>query len=385
VSRVKVPKRTNALSSISFDLVTILQEIGDDLPMAMITTDPHGVITSWNHYAVELYGWPADSVLGQIINEITVGPLNAALAEEILASLAKGDTWFGRFECRRMDGRLIEVGVLDVPIVDAQGQFCGVVGFSQIPELRPSERLRELDALRDFALHLDKAQSSEQERIGAQLHDELSQPIAMATMELLSLSHHGDLPQHLASRLENLASNLQESLGVLQNLCVTLRPDWLNGLSPSDAIDELVRSWSLTTAIRTQILISPQIGEVDEETVMVVMKIIHESLANIERHAEASQVSVRVSISNGWVTTQIVDNGAGFDGMQGFGIRLMKERALSVGGKLSVTGLRSPRSGTSVEFVAPTPPPISNAVTANPSSGIENSASERQGSPTATR
>lgn len=348
-----MPKGSKALSSISSDLVTVLQEIGDDLPVAMITTDPHGVITSWNHYAVELYGWPAESVLGCEINKITVGPLNEALAEEIMASLAKGDIWFGRFECRRMDGRLIEVGVLDVPILDAHGQFCGVVGFSQLPDIRPSEQLRELGVVSEFAEQLERVRAIERERTGAQLHDELSQPIAMATMELLSLSRDVDLPQHLVSKLETLASNLQDSLGILQNLCVAMRPDWLDYLSPSDAIDELVRSWSLATGVPTQILLSPQIGQVDKETLLAVMKIIHESLANIERHAAASRVSVRVSISEGWITTRIVDNGTGFDGVPGFGIRLMKERALRVGGKLSVTGLRSPHSGTAVDFLAP--------------------------------
>ena len=351
----------NALSqSISIDLVKLLQSIGGRLPMAMITTDEDGIVTAWNSYAEELYGWSAESALGRSITDITVGPVNETLAEEIMVSLSKGDPWFGQFECRRIDGTTIGVGVLAIPISDCKGQFRGVLGFSQIPGLRPSDQLQELDALREFAEQLDIVQSEEQERIGAQLHDELSQPIAMAATELIALARTPDLPDSVATRIDDISSNLQDSLTVLQNLCVSMRPDWLDYRNPSDAIDELIRSWSRATGIQAQILVTPRIDNVDRETVITAMRIIRESLANVERHSSAHQVSVRVTISNDWVITRIVDNGIGFDGTRGFGIRLMEERARRVGGKFSIVGIRTPHPGTAVEFVAPNPPPRSS-------------------------
>jgi signal transduction histidine kinase len=79
------------------------------------------------------------------------------------------------------------------------------------------------------------------------------------------------------------------------------------------------------------------------ETTAVVVRVLTEALANVQRHAGASQVEVRLGIESDRVTLAIEDDGAGFSvadvggpGDGHFGLTLMRERARGAGGQLDV-------------------------------------------------
>ena len=83
--------------------------------------------------------------------------------------------------------------------------------------------------------------------------------------------------------------------------------------------------------------------DVSPETMAVVVRVLTEALANAERHAGARRIAVRMELDDDRLTLVIVDDGAGFavddaggPGEGHFGLTLMRERARSVGGGLSV-------------------------------------------------
>jgi PAS domain-containing protein len=64
----------------------------DQVPAAVITTDPTGVVTHWNAHATTLYGWAPEEALGRPVAALTVRPTDQELGRAITARVATGTT-----------------------------------------------------------------------------------------------------------------------------------------------------------------------------------------------------------------------------------------------------------------------------------------------------
>jgi PAS domain S-box-containing protein len=102
----------------------------DQVDLAVIATNADGVVTTWNARAEALYGWSRDEALGRHVNQLTVPDSDQKRAEEIIASLQRGETWQGSFRLRRKDGSVFTAFVKDSPILDEAGRLIGIVGVS---------------------------------------------------------------------------------------------------------------------------------------------------------------------------------------------------------------------------------------------------------------
>lgn len=102
----------------------------DRPPHAVIATDLAGTVTHWNAEAELAYGWRADEVIGRPITELTVGPEDRQLAEEIMDSVRLTGEWTGDFEVRRKDGSSFEAHVRNTLIRDEHGEAVGLAGVS---------------------------------------------------------------------------------------------------------------------------------------------------------------------------------------------------------------------------------------------------------------
>jgi anti-anti-sigma factor len=97
---------------------------------AVIATDLAGVVTHWNTEAERLYGWSAREVLARPIFELTVGPDDQQLADEIMDCVVRTGVWEGEFEVRRKDGSRFLAHVRDQLIADEDGNPVGLLGTS---------------------------------------------------------------------------------------------------------------------------------------------------------------------------------------------------------------------------------------------------------------
>ena len=103
---------------------------------AIIVTDLQGRVTAWNRAAERLYGWTAAEVAGRPIGELTVGPQDHRLAEEIMQAIQLAGSWEGEFTVHRRDGSPLLAHVRDTLVRDADGRPAGVRGRSR-PVARP--------------------------------------------------------------------------------------------------------------------------------------------------------------------------------------------------------------------------------------------------------
>jgi signal transduction histidine kinase len=85
-----------------------------------------------------------------------------------------------------------------------------------------------------------------------------------------------------------------------------------------------------------------------------------EAINNVERHAECSSVSLKITIGRNELRAQVRDNGRGFiapaaersaDSNEGHGLKNMRERAAQLGGSLTIHSL--PGVGTTLELTVP--------------------------------
>lgn len=90
------------------------------------------------------------------------------------------------------------------------------------------------------------------------------------------------------------------------------------------------------------------------------MRIVQEALTNVKKHAHASKVEVRFEADGNWTEVSIRDDGRGFDpatylgqGEKGehLGLKVMKERAETLGGNMSITS--NPEQGTKISLRVP--------------------------------
>lgn len=338
-------------------VVEALAARGGTMGVSVITTDLDGTINRWNLHAEELFGWKAEEVLGKSIMDITVGPVNEEIAQDIMDQLAAGNNWIGQFEARRKDGTLISIQINDAPIINDRGEIIGIAGISHLDTGRATELLERLDEMRSLASKLDSVRSEEQRRISAQLHDYLSQPISFASMQLKGITGADDLSPATSEKLEQISDLLDNALRTLQGICGSLRPAELDHYLAVIALEELGTSWANRTGIEIDVAIDPVVDELDRGLLEIVVQIITEALSNIERHACATKASIELEVDGEVLTTIIRDNGKGYDEKPGFGVRLMQERANRIGGTMTIESDLT--NGTIVVFAAPTATPNS--------------------------
>jgi signal transduction histidine kinase len=201
-----------------------------------------------------------------------------------------------------------------------------------------NRRLAESQAsLKNFIGLGLRAQEDERFRVARELHDETVQQLLVAKTALEHvLGAHDE-----RARLELVDAALQRSIDGIRRLCQALRPSVLDDLGLVPALDWLLSDLAGRTQIRIAL---EEVGDrllLSSEQELVIFRVAQEALHNIERHAHASQVVVRLANDGGRRCLDVSDDGCGFDPAQvrqgGLGLAGMQERARLIGAKLDVT------------------------------------------------
>ena len=101
----------------------------DAVAIAVIVTDPSGIVTDWNESAHRLFGWNATEALGRRITELNVPADSTDDAAALMASVVAGAEWSGEIECHRIDGSSVWTHTTLTPLI-ADDEVIGIVGSS---------------------------------------------------------------------------------------------------------------------------------------------------------------------------------------------------------------------------------------------------------------
>lgn len=234
------------------------------------------------------------------------------------------------------------------------GQRLPVAGQGSVSQLISAfnDMLARLEAERAASsTRALSAQEAERRRIAQELHDEVGQSLTAVLLELIRAAERVD-DADLRADLHHAEQTTRDSLDEVRRLARRLRPGVLEDLGLVSALTALVTDLSTHTGLAILHEFQPGLPALDEQTELVIYRVVQEGLTNVARHAEATRVEITLRHSEGVVGLRIRDDGRGLGlAHEGAGIRGMRERALLVGATLDLGA--SPTGGTEVNLWVP--------------------------------
>jgi two-component system, NarL family, sensor histidine kinase UhpB len=196
------------------------------------------------------------------------------------------------------------------------------------------------------------AQEGERARIARELHDEIGQTLTAVAIEAERAAQ--DRTQVPTEALERIAQHVNLSLDELRRIARRLRPEALDDLGLINALIALCSRLGAQSDARIERHFDKGLPTLASDAELVIYRVAQESLTNVIRHARATRASVSLRQENGAVVLRVQDDGRGMPtelATKTAGISGMRERALLVGGRLTIRSL--PDQGTEVVLVVP--------------------------------
>lgn len=213
--------------------------------------------------------------------------------------------------------------------------FLDTVQYSERDQLVASE-------MRTLYQDVVKSRETERGRLSRELHDGVLQDLCAVTRDLKALEAQESGRQIFA----DLANRSGETVSALRTICHDLRPPLLQQDFTS-ALKAIVADMDGRSCAPVHIEITAEIEKISisDETALTFFRVTQEALNNAIKHADASEIAVRLTQYPGLLRLTITDDGRGIAGnieparfvAQGhFGLAGMRERAAMIGGKLDI-------------------------------------------------
>ncbi len=229
-------------------------------------------------------------------------------------------------------------------------------------EILVEERTMELsmmnDQLRNLSIHLQNAREDERTMIAREIHDDLGQSLTALNMELSLLRKRlSDDQTAAAEKAESMAGLIDTTIQSVKRISSNLRPGILDHLGLSAAIEWQTKEFERRTGIRCMVAFEPEEVVLDKDRTTALFRIFQETLTNVARHAQATEVSVFLRAKGGDdLLLRVKDNGRGITEDQisypaSLGLIGIRERVNNWGGSFTISGI--PDHGTTVTVQIP--------------------------------
>jgi len=214
--------------------------------------------------------------------------------------------------------------------------------------------------LQQLSARLVEAQENERRSISRELHDEVGQALTGILLEMANLStriRSGNLAA-VETQANEVKKLIEDSLGVVRNMALLLRPSMLDDLGLVPALQWQAREVSKRTGVRVRVSSAGVSEDLPEGHKTCIYRIVQEALHNCVQHAGARLVKVTVTQESGRIQLEIQDDGKGFNAREerGMGLLGMQERVSYLGGSFLVES--EPGRGTVVSIALPVAPPV---------------------------
>jgi len=183
--------------------------------------------------------------------------------------------------------------------------------------------------------HSLEIQEDERQHLSQELHDEFGQSLTAIKVMAVSASHKNADTQTITQSIVDICDHL---MIVLRSMMKQLHPLILTELGLKATLEDLLNHWQSRAPYTSfNLQVDDDVDAIDKSTIIQIFRVIQESLTNIIRHANASQVTISLTISSDNQTLNLLvsDNGQGCDLQaipSGFGLQGMAERIKLLGG-----------------------------------------------------
>jgi two-component system nitrate/nitrite sensor histidine kinase NarX len=269
-----------------------------------------------------------------------VGPIfrPGFVRAHVAASLRLDDRQVGVIHVGSLEGR--EFGPREADLLAG----LATQAVLAIERSRLSEEVRSLGAV------------EERERLAREMHDGLAQTLGLLHLKLQAARARSDG----SAAAGDLREAIEISAGAYEDLRQSifgLRTFVSRGLGLVPTLTEFLHEFSVQSGISVD-LEAPggPLGPVPPATEVQAVRIIQEALTNVRKHAAVGRARVRLQRDGAWLRVAVEDDGDGWDGPAApaglhFGLKMMRERAEGLGGRLEVES--APGRGTRVVATLP--------------------------------
>ncbi|MDF2500352.1 MAG: degS [Anaerosporomusa subterranea] len=225
-------------------------------------------------------------------------------------------------------------------LTEQVGLALGFLGEQMGAALNHIESLQQRQL---FGVKIIKAQEEERRRVARDIHDGPAQALANVVFraEVCERLMDSDLARAKVE-LSDLREQVRAVLKDTRKMIFGLRPMTLDDLGLAPTIKRLLDVMRERTGVVGDLRISGQEQRFDSAIEIGLFRVVQETLTNVEKHAQASFVRVRIDFRQQAISLLIEDDGKGFDtsvsaGSDHFGLSGMEERIDLIGGEIKIS------------------------------------------------
>ena len=340
------------------DIINQIQE-------TVISIDLNGHVMSWNRGAEKMLGYSVEEALGKHISFIYPEEDREFLERDVLGPVkAKGTH---QVEARRLTkSGALRIAQLSLTLLkDETDSPFGIIDYSMdITDRKHGEEalLNSRNQLAALAVRLESVREEERTRIALEVHDVLGQALTGLKLDVAwvhkRITESIESARHAAvlARLDSARELLDSTIQSVRDIATTLRPGVLDEIGLEAAVEWQAQEFQHRTGIACGTTIRPRNLGLSPEQSTALFRILQEILTNVARHAQATNVDIRLEQSGEQVILQVGDNGKGISsveqsGPKSFGLLGMRLRAQQQGGTFDIQGMAG--TGTTVTVNIP--------------------------------
>jgi PAS domain S-box-containing protein len=331
--------------------------------MQIITEASTGKIIDANDRFCRFYDYSREELIGKTMIEMNI-MVNAQDREVIAKKVLKEKSIHGIEILERTKQGEYKWISTSINLLNLSGKDCFLGIGIDITEKKTfeaemkklntelEERVRERTLeIRNFTEYLNKTQEDERARISREIHDELGQQLIGMKMGLSSLKKSVMNNVEAEKKLNNMISDVDESINSMKKIITQLRPGILDKLGLMPSLQWLAKEFQTKTGISCSFQLMSIEHNYDPDIAICFFRVCQEALNNIIKHANATKVSITVGQPDDNLIFKISDNGTGIaeerlNNPFSMGLIGMRERVNAINGILEITSEKN--KGTTI-------------------------------------
>ena len=349
---------SNALRRIRMQ--TALQEserrfrlMANTAPVLIWMSGPDKLCTYFNKPWLDFTGKRLEAEMGNGWSEGVHPEDRSRCLETYRQAFDRREEFRTEYRLRRHDGEYRWIVDIGVPRFNSGGFFAGYIGSAiDIEDRRKAE-----EALASVSRRLIGAQEEERRHIARELHDDVSQHLALLSVDVQRLEDA--LPESSALRRQTgeLSNHILEISGDVQSLSHRLHSSKLDLLGVASAMKGFCRELSAQQKVEISFNQHDVPRSLPQEVSLCLFRVLQEALHNAVKHSGVQRFEVNLRGAPGALVLTVRDSGAGFDvahvmnTQYGLGLISMRERVSLVRGAVSIES--KPGAGTEINVRVP--------------------------------
>lgn len=194
-----------------------------------------------------------------------------------------------------------------------------------------------------MAFNLLKAEEKERRQLASNLHDNVTQTLALSLIKLKTLRESLSSTIYVEP-LDEISDIIKQTLDNIRAMTFDLSPPDLYELGLPSALESLCERFRDKYRLTIYFSSDKRVGRLNDETSVLIFRAVQELLFNIIKHANANIARVSLEKDMDFIKVNVSDDGVGFapsainnKGIHmGFGILSISERLKGIGGQMNI-------------------------------------------------